>query len=260
MKENEITIEASKILSLSLDIGEHMLRVGGETNRVEDTIIRICKVYEIDRIDVFSIRSLIIATIKTSNEETLTQTRRIYSYGTDLSQLEKLNSLSRYICQTKPSFNEIKEKIQQLLVHEPSIKWSSCLGYILASSGFSIFFGGNLMDAVAAAIIGILIFFIDTFIKRESINQLIYTFVCSIITGLAAILFAKIGIGINVDKIIIGDIMLLIPGIPLINSVRDMLCGDIIAGLLRLTESILIAIAIACGFAISLIILGGILQ
>ena len=66
-----------------------------------------------------------------------------------------------------------------------------------------------------------------------------------------------IGIGDHVDKIMIGGIMLLIPGIAMTNSIRDMLIGDIVTGLLRFVNSVLIAGAIACGFALPLILMGG---
>ena len=59
------------------------------------------------------------------------------------------------------------------------------------------------------------------------------------------------------DKIMIGGIMLLIPGIAMTNSVRDMLIGDIMSGWLRLLSALLIAGAIACGFALSIILIGG---
>ena len=54
----------------------------------------------------------------------------------------------------------------------------------------------------------------------------------------------------------IGDIMLIIPGLMLINSVREMLCGDIMSGLLRLLESVIISMAIACGFAVAILSAG----
>ena len=56
-----------------------------------------------------------------------------------------------------------------------------------------------------------------------------------------------------------GGIMLLIPGIAMTNAVRDMLIGDIATGMLRLTNAVLTAAAIACGFALSIILLGGVL-
>lgn len=65
------------------------------------------------------------------------------------------------------------------------------------------------------------------------------------------------GLGQNPDKIIIGNIMLLIPGIALTTSLRDMINGDTISGLLGLSEAVLKALAIAIGFAAVLMRMGG---
>ena len=46
--------------------------------------------------------------------------------------------------------------------------------------------------------------------------------------------------------------MLLIPGISLTTSVRDMISGDTISGLLGLCEAVIRALAIAVGFALVL--------
>ena len=59
------------------------------------------------------------------------------------------------------------------------------------------------------------------------------------------------------DYIIIGNIMLLIPGIALVTSLRDMIVGDTISGLLGALEALIRALAIAAGCAIVLMQLGG---
>lgn len=59
---------------------------------------------------------------------------------------------------------------------------------------------------------------------------------------------------IHEDKVMIGDIMLLIPGLALTNAVKDMFVGDTITGSLRLVESVLWAAGIACGFALAVFI------
>lgn len=51
--------------------------------------------------------------------------------------------------------------------------------------------------------------------------------------------------------------MLLIPGIALTTSLRDMINGDTISGLLGLSEAVLKALAIAIGFAAVLMRMGG---
>ena len=82
-------------------------------------------------------------------------------------------------------------------------------------------------------------------------------FIISFAAGLLTILMMAFGLGAHQDKIMIGGIMLLIPGIAMTNSVRDMLTGDIVTGTMRLTNSLHQAAAIACGFALSLMITGG---
>lgn len=81
-------------------------------------------------------------------------------------------------------------------------------------------------------------------------SKLFFTVIESATAGLLALIFVHFGFGNNPDIIMIADIMLLIPGLMLINSLREMLCGDLMSGLLRLLESIVLAMAIACGFAL----------
>ena len=57
------------------------------------------------------------------------------------------------------------------------------------------------------------------------------------------------------DKILIGDIMLLIPGLAMTNAIRNMLGGNTISGLIRLTESLIWAAALAGGFMTAFMII-----
>ena len=59
------------------------------------------------------------------------------------------------------------------------------------------------------------------------------------------------------DKVIIGNIMLLIPGVGLTNALRDLLVGDNIAGLIRLIEAVIMALAIAAGYFLFVFLVGG---
>ena len=60
-----------------------------------------------------------------------------------------------------------------------------------------------------------------------------------------------------VDTIMIGNIMLLIPGVLLTNSFRDFISGDMISGLLHFSEAIITAVGVAGGFIIAIILTGG---
>ena len=67
-----------------------------------------------------------------------------------------------------------------------------------------------------------------------------------------------IGIGASYDRIAMGNIMLLIPGIGLTTSVRDMITGDMLSGILGFLAAVIQAIAIGLGFAAAAAIFIGI--
>jgi len=90
-------------------------------------------------------------------------------------------------------------------------------------------------------------------------NGILQSLLASAFTALVVVLLVSIGIGQAPDKITIGNIMLLIPGISFTTALRDMINGDTISGLVGISEAVIKAIAIAIGFAAVLVQFGGIL-
>lgn len=257
MKERILTAyEAERVVEKSLDIGEAMIKTGAEITRVEDSIRRICKAYSGGIVDVFSIMSLIVVTLHTTEDRNITLSRRIYTYQTDLGKLEQLNALSRYICQNLPCIDEIDSRMQKIMEEKKGFSIKIFLGYLLAVPSFALFFGGNMRDGMAALLVAAVFYVFECFFKGKSSNKVIYIFMSSFVVGVLTILSVKAGIGQHIDKIMIGNIMLLIPGINFMNSVKDMLSGDTISGLLKLLESIMLAVAIAAGYAAALLLSG----
>ena len=88
-------------------------------------------------------------------------------------------------------------------------------------------------------------------------NQIFVNAVASFLLSFSAILLVRLGLGQDTNRIIIGNIMLLIPGIALTNSLRDMISGDIMSGMLRFFDAVLVAAAIAAGYIFAAQLLGG---
>lgn len=249
------------VMECALDMGETMLRCGAEILRVEETVTRICTTYGGGIVDVFTILSLIILSWKTEDGQNYTLTRRINPYPTDLKKLEDLNALSRYICEKKPSCDEIGQHISTIMSTEKRRIYKSKLsGYVLLAAAFAMFFGGNIRDGLAAGVVAVLMYLWNYFFSSHGRNRVVYSLALSVVAGVLCILSVYIGIGQNADKVMIGSIMLLIPGINLMNSLRDMMCGDIITGILRLAEALMTSVAIAAGFGMAIMMLGGLLR
>lgn len=241
---------SEKVLSLALDLGRSMVKCGAEMNRVEETVIRIGYAYGMKKTEVFSIISMIHATVIDEDNRTHSQMRRINSFSVNFERLERLNSLSREICSTTPDLDDVRLKLDNICSKGRRFNIMVCLGYMLGAASFAVFFGGTLFDALASMPIAAIIYLMQNFIKTHGASRLFFTALESAIAGLLAMIFVHIGFGTNADMIMIGDIMLLIPGLMLINSLREMLCGDMMSGLLRMLESVLLSMSIALGFAI----------
>lgn len=252
--ENIEKIKANDIINLALELGKGMLKNGSEISRVEESIVRICTAYGLKNVDVFSITSMILISANDEDEQVCSQFRRVYSYSSNFDKLDKLNAICREICYEKPDIKQALEKLEQVNITAPKTELMSCLGGMLATFSFALFFGGTFLDALATMPIAVVIYFMNKFIKKHGINRLFYTALTSIISGLIAVIFVSIGFGHNYSLIMIGDIMLMIPGLTLINSIREMLCGDTMSGFMRLAESILLSMAIAFGFAVPILL------
>ena len=126
----------------------------------------------------------------------------------------------------------------------------------MITSSFAVFFGGNAWDALAAALSSVLLFGADQLLARIRMQRIVTTIICSAVVALSAVGLTQLHIGNSVDMICIGNVMILIPGISFTTSLRDMISGDTISGLLGLCEALLRAVAIALGFALILWPLG----
>lgn len=245
------------LLHQLLNIAEGMLANGAEVNRVEDTLTRLGKAYGAARMNVFVITSSIVVTMVFPDGREVTQTRRILKpASTDFVQMEALNALSRECCMNPMPVDELTKKVHSLRKQAPN-QWLFCLGSMLAGGGFAVFFGGTIWDGIVGAVFAVLIWLLQTRLSPICPNRVIFNLLCSLITGTGICLMAKIFPGLHADKIMIGDIMLLIPGVAMTNSVKDVLVGDTISGIMRFIETLLWAGGLACGFMIPIWLIGG---
>jgi len=249
-------ISSDDAVFIAIEMGKRILMCGGEVHRAEETISRICTAYGAVAVDVNAILSMIILTADFENEEK-TSFCRVSIGVNNLGRLAKLNALSRRICAMKPS----KEAFLTLL---DEVERASSVGVIkqiigaaLLSIGFALYFGGNLLDAALSGLIAVAMWFIIRLLNRSNMNAIVVKFVACFMGGVGALLIGRTGINCNVNMIIIGDIMNVVPGVALTNSLRDLFGGDIMSGLFRLCTVLLDAVAIACGYAVAILIFGG---
>lgn len=241
--------KVNEILDVAIEIGVNLLQCGAEIHRVEETITYISKAYGATEVDVFAIPSLIIATIKVNEESYTTKIKRNLDVTTDLYRLEKYNKLSRKICENKPSLTEVKEEVNRIKNMKDYNIFLLFLGAILSASGFALFFGGTIRDGIASGLVSIPMFLFLR-LQKKTFNQFVHTLICALIGGFFSVVMCWMGLAENLSYVMCGAIMIIIPGLAISTSIRDIFSNDVLSGSIRLFQAIVSSVAIAAGFSI----------
>jgi len=251
------TGECNALMDIFLDFGETMMFAGAEIGRIEDSLARMGRAYGAVNTNVFVITSSIELTMTFSDGQAITRTRRILSGGgTDFEKLRRLNALSRRCVSQRVPAEQLRQELQEIRSLEMS-RLKLYIGGAVAAGSFSLFFGGNIPDALLAAVFALFVSFMQDRFSGICPNKIFFLFVTSLVTGTAISLVANFIPGVHIDKIIIGVIMLLVPGIAITNAVRDTLIGDTISGITKLADSLVWAAALAAGFMTAISIFAG---
>lgn len=238
------------IIHIAAEAGKIILENGGETYRVEQTIAMICKSYGIPRTESFVTPTGIMISITNSENQTISLIRRINSRTVNLSKVSMINNLSREIATTPMSMVDIRKKIDYINNLPPYSKKKTTFFSACSAGFFTLIFGGNYKDFFVAFIIGALINCLSSFLDKLDVNSFLKNMLGGSLAASIALLATSIGLGSNMDTIIIGSIMLLVPGIAITNAIRDTIAGDLVSGISRSVEALFIAIAIAAGTSI----------
>ncbi len=237
----------SSIVHLAAEAGKIMLENGGETYRVEQTISMICSSYNIKTTESFVSPTIIMTSITYIGGESTTVIKRITSRTTDLQKVSMVNDLSRRIQKSPMSLQDLAFELKYIKNYPTYSNGIKMFFAGVTTSAFTLLFNGSLGDFVVAFFAGMLINFVCSLLSRFDVNSFFINVAGGTIAATIGLFFARIAPTFHEDKIIIGSIMLLVPGLLITNAIRDTIAGDLLSGLSRALEAILVAGAIAIG-------------
>lgn len=241
-----------RLVNTTADAGYLLITNGAEISRAEESMRRIFHAYGAENGEVFAIPTFISVSVSTPDGRPITAIRRIPSRQVNMGRVDLANDLCRRVCRTKLDFDTFDREIRRIS-SLPSIPFIlQVVAFALIASSFTLFYGGTPSDAWVAFLCGAVIKPVWRLLEHFHVNQFFIYIAASFVSAAIALVFAHYNAFLNYDKIIIGALMNLVPGIAITDFMRDIIAGDMIAGILRFTESLLVAAAIAIGAGIAL--------
>lgn len=244
-------MQTAELMEIALKAGEIMLTSGAEIYRVEETIIRICSSYHV-HCESFVLPTGIFISIR--NEEGCMHTafKRIRQRTVDLSKIDRVNTFSRSLKNYQLNSEAAAEQLADI---ESGKKYSLLVrlaATAVASFVFTMLFRGSYYDGITAAMIGLLVNFMKEGLSKKGFFQFFELFSAGLAAGFLSIAAVRLFPTLNMYKIIIGSVMLFLPGVAITNGIKDAFYGDLVASFTRLGEAFLIAVAVAAGVGISI--------
>lgn len=235
------------LLDMVAELGYRLAMCGAETFRVEESVNRVMAAYGIQA-ETFAIPNCLHVSIETDKGKPMTRMRRIGQHGNDLDAVEKYSNLSRKICHQKPDPAIAMQWLQKAESERRHYSiFIQLLGNILGASGFAILFGGSMIDCLCAGLCGLSVGIANHFSGKLKANQFFQIIAASFLSAFLAYLAGSFSIADNADTVIIGALMILVPGLLFTNALRDIIYGDTNSGINRIVHVFLIAAAIALG-------------
>ncbi|MDQ0222637.1 threonine/serine exporter family protein [Streptococcus moroccensis] len=243
-------------MDLVLLAGKILLESGAEIYRVEETMLRIANALGLEQFDSYVVNRAIIVSALNAKGLSESRTSTVPETNINLGRLEAVNTFSRKLSQNdNHDLTELYQDLKDIENSRFHNDWQVILGYFFGAGGFSLALGSTATDSLASAITGALLGWLF-----QVISPYIQTrFILNIFGATAVALIANIlyfwGLGQHRSLIILGALMVMIPGAFFVNAIREFSQNNYFTGLSLTMSALLTCSSISAGVAVSIAVL-----
>ncbi|HNX89627.1 MAG TPA: threonine/serine exporter family protein [Paludibacteraceae bacterium] len=247
MKTNETIVSQTKFIA---EYATHLMGCGVHTSRVVRNTKRIGESLDFDvQISVFQ-KSLILTMLDIETQKTYSEVNEIPVIPISFEQNSELSALSWEAVDNRLTFEETKKKYQKI-VESPQMDTLFVLLLVgFANASFCRLFGGDWISMAIVFSATIAGFFVKLQMQKNKFNH----YITFIISAFVASLFSATSLIVDITSEIAlaTSVLFLIPGVPLINGVIDIVEGHTLTGISRLTNAFLLIVCVAIGLSFTL--------
>ncbi len=242
--------DESAVLEAAMEAGHILLENGAEIFRVEETMDRICRHFGVKSDNFFVLSNGIFATGGNGEKGNFAKVLHIPVKGARLDRVVAVNQLSREVEEGRFTIRQVRDRLEEIRNLPGKPEKMQILASGIGSGCFCYLFGGGLLDSAAAFIAGLILYLYLLKVSSPHLSKIVGNIGGGALVTLACILLYRLGLGEQLDRMIIGSIIPLVPGVPFTNGIRDIADGDYISGAVRLLDAILVFLCIAIGVGV----------
>jgi uncharacterized membrane protein YjjP (DUF1212 family) len=229
--------------------------VGVQTSRIQYNTIRIAKSFGYWCNIMMFPRTISVTLHDEEREHIYTYTKKTPNMSLNFKTNMKLSHLSWETWDKHLCLAEIEQKFHSIISEPMESPWTVLILVSLANACFCRLFDGNFISMAIVCIATFVGFYIKQQLTKIHWSPLAIYIVCAFVStliGSSDYLFIHGG----TEDLSLGTSMLyLIPGVPLINGVMDVIDHHVLNGIARLVNAGLLVVSIAIGLSFTVIML-----
>jgi uncharacterized membrane protein YjjP (DUF1212 family) len=240
--------ELRDIIDLALWAGQLLLQHGAETDQIEEIVHRLGTGLGCDWMDILvSPNAIVVTTV--SGAEFRTKIRRVVNLGVNFGIVAEVTNLCRWVSAGELDRAAVRTELERISTMPCFYnRWLAVLMVGLSCAAFSRLFGGDWyvfgVTFVAAAT--------AMSVRQELTHRHFNGLLIVVGTAFVATLLASS----QPQLALIASVLLLVPGVHLINAVEDLLKGHLVTGLVRGMLGVLVTLGIALGLVLAMNLVG----
>lgn len=248
------TIDVKKLGRIVLQIGALLQSNGASTARIRIIIDRIAQSYGFVSEVFITHRSQALTLLNENQEPVYNSVKRTNVLGVNFKIITGISRMSLKISEAPWELQKISDELERLvrLPHYPRLLILILVG--LADAAFCRFADGNIWAMGVAFIATIAGLFIRQESSKKRLNQYLVVLFASLTATLVAGAFRFLFPTYSLEPGFATSVLFLIPGVPLINSFTDIIDGNLLNGVIRAVNSLVISFMIALGMILSMMI------
>lgn len=230
--------------------GRILMESGAEVFRIETTMNHIADSLTIEQFEVYVVNQGIIASGTNQLGYQESKVMNVNETTIDLGKLEAVNALSRSLSKkNKVTPSYVFHKLKEINERTFYPVWVILAAYFFGAGGFSLALGSSPIDSFTAAMAGILAGWFIQIATTRIHTPFLTTILASAIVSLSVNLFYFIGLGETRSIIILGALMIMVPGGFFVNAIREISHNNFAIGFTLLMSALMTCISISAGVA-----------
>ena len=241
------------VLDFCVELSRRMIMSGANVERVNLAVDRVCSTYELDNVSIFLLPTYVSVSARDRSGYSAVRQASIPAGGINLTRLMSLNRLSYRVKEQHPSPDRLGSLLEKASDTKDYPDPVVLLGQICAMSCLCLLFGGGFREILCVAAVTVLAHYLLILLAIPGVDKMLTNALLMWIVTSAVFLLSSAGITDKQSVVIITALMLVIPGIPLTNAVRSMLCGNELSGGMQTVRVTVETMALATGIFLSMV-------